>query len=335
VSDLEPIGPSEAVDLYMDHRKPEVSEKTLSNHGYRLNSFTEWCQERGITNLNDLTGRDLHRFRNWRREQGINKVTLRGQLATLRVFLEFCANIDAVEKGMRERVLLPELDPEESSRDEKLNGERATAVLDHLDQFEYASRNHVIMGILWHTGIRLGALRALDVEDFDADAGCLDLRHRPDQGTPLKNGQAAERSMAVGPTYSTVIEDYIEFNREDVTDAHNRRPLISSTQGRLSSTAVRNTIYRVTRPCMVRECPHDCNPDTCEAMEPDHASECPSSRSPHGIRRGAITKHLRDGTPEEIVSDRMNVSGDVLDQHYDQRTDREKMELRREFIDEA
>lgn len=70
-------------------------------------------------------------------------------------------------------------------------------------------------------------------------------------------------------------------------------------------------------------------------MVHDQASQCPSSRSPHGIRRGSITKHLRDGTPEEIVSDRMNVSGDVLDQHYDRRTEREKIQLRRQFIDDA
>lgn len=94
-------------------------------------------------------------------------------------------------------------------------------------------------------------------------------------------------------------------------------------------------LYQWTRPCMIGECPHEKDPETCEYMDRDNASGCPSSRSPHGVRRGSITSHLRDGTPEEIVSDRMNVSGDVLDQHYDQRTEREKMEVRREFIKDA
>lgn len=209
-------------------------------------------------------------------------------------------------------------------------------ILEHLDQYNYASREHVVTAILWHTGIRLGSLRAFDLGDFDPEAQCIDLRHRPDTGTPLKNGIGAERSIAVGDHYCQVIEDYIDVHREDVFDDHGRRPLITSREGRLSATIIRRTIYQVTRPCQYRSCPHDREPDECEAMVyHNRASTCPSSRSPHGIRRGSITKHLRDGTPEEIVSDRMNVSSDVLDQHYDRRTEREKMELRRQFIKET
>ncbi|MCU4975957.1 site-specific integrase [Halobacteria archaeon AArc-m2/3/4] len=336
MSDLEPLAPAEAVNHYLNHREPELSEKSVENHRYRLNSFVEWCQKHGLDNLNDLTGRDLHQFRTWRRREGISAVTLRGQLATVRVFLEFCADIDAVEPGMRERVRLPEVDPEEEARDVKLEEEHANDILNHLHRFEYASREHVIMAILWHTGIRLGSLRAFDLEDFDPDEQCLDLNHRPESETPLKNGKSAERSIAVGESYCSVIQDYIDVNRYDVTDGHGRNPLITSRQGRLSGTAIRLAVYQTTRPCEYGPCPHDRDPAECEAVqETAHASRCPSGRSPHGVRRGSITRHLRDGTPEEIVSDRMNVSGDILDQHYDRRTEREKMELRRQFIKDS
>jgi hypothetical protein len=70
-------------------------------------------------------------------------------------------------------------------------------------------------------------------------------------------------------------------------------------------------------------------------MKRTTASGCPSSRSPHDVRRGSITKHLREGTPREVVVDRMNVSREVLDLHYDERTKREKMRIRREFIEDA
>lgn len=330
--DLQPLAPDEAVDLYIDHRRDDLSEKSLQNHRYRLDTFVEFCEERGITNLNDLTARELHRYRVWRREQDISTITLKSNLATLRVFLQFCAQIDGVESGLREKVVLPEIDAADEARDEKLEGERARQILDYLDQFHYASRNHVVLGILWHTGIRLGTLRALDVGDFDAEARCLDVRHRPEEGTPLKNQGAAERSIAVGEYWVSVISDYIEHTRDDVSDAHGRHPLVTSTHGRLSEGAIREAIYRITQPCVLGDCPHDRDPADCEARVYGHGADCPSSRSPHGIRRGAITEHLRSETPEAVVSDRMNVTGDVLEKHYDRRTEREKMELRRDHL---
>jgi len=339
--DLEPIPPATAVNLYLDHREPELSEKSLTNQRYRLDSFIEWCQEEGIESMDELTGRDLHEFRVWRQQGNgdrygsVSKVTLRGILVTLRTFLEFCAGIDAVESGMRERVLIPDLDAEEESKDEKLDVEDAHQILEHLNRYQYASREYVVFAIFWHTGIRLGSLRALDVDDFSHDKQYLQLRHRPESETPLKNGQAAERSIAVGEFYAQVIQEYIDTNRPGSTDDYGREPLIASQYGRLSETPIRQLVYMWTRPCMVGDCPHGEDPNTCEYMKRVTARECPSSKSPHSIRRGSITNHLREGTPEEVVSDRMNVTKDVLDQHYDQRTELEKMEVRREFVEDV
>ncbi len=109
--------------------------------------------------------------------------------------------------------------------------------------------------------------------------------------------------------------------------------LITSSRGRLSEGSIREGIYRLTKPCEIGECPHDKDPKTCEYRDHSQRSGCPSSRSSHGIRRGSITHHLRTGSPQEVVSERANVSGDILDQHYDERTDREKMEIRREFLE--
>jgi integrase len=282
-----------------------------------------------------LTGRDIHEFRLWRRDDGgLNAVSLRTQLQTLRVFIRFCETIDAVEDGLSELVRLPNVDREDEQSHDILPSDRANRLLDYLRQFEYASRNHVVLELLWHTGIRVGAARALDVTDYDREDGHIAIRHRPDTETALKNGTRGERLVALAPHVCEAVGDYVEHNRHDVTDDHGRRPLLTSRNGRLAVSSIRGVLYRVTRPCYrTGDCPHDRDTDACEGTEHGQFSRCPSSVSPHAVRRGSITYHLTSDVPEKVVSDRMNVSQDVLEKHYDERTEQQKVEQRRGYLD--
>lgn len=56
--------------------------------------------------------------------------------------------------------------------------------------------------------------------------------------------------------------------------------------------------------------------------------------SPHPIRRGAITAHLNADVPKDVVSDRMDVSVDTLDKHYDGRMKAERRKQRRQHLNE-
>lgn len=323
--------PAEAVEWYLKHREPELSTSSRENQRYRLNRFIEWAEEIGLEDMADLRPRLLARYRLHRSEQ-VKPVTLAGELQTLRVFLEFCASIEAAPDGLREHVQIPKLDQADETRDELLESDRADDILDRLERFAYASREHVILSLLWHTGVRLGTLRAIDVDDVDLERESIRIRHRPDSGTPLKNGKAAQRLIAIGRQHVNMLDDYLAHNRPDTTDEYGREPLIATHSGRAYPGTIRNWVYSATQPCEFGECPHDIDPADCEYRNYGQGAGCPSSRSPHGIRRGAITHHLRTGVPLEVVSDRMNASDDVLETHYDKRTERERMERRREFI---
>ena len=71
----------------------------------------------------------------------------------------------------------------------------------------------------------------------------------------------------------------------------------------------------------------------CGAVDSRKASLCPSSVSPHAIRKGSITYHRNKGWPVEAVSDRADVRQEFLDKHYDKASISEKQERQTEFLD--
>lgn len=70
---------------------------------------------------------------------------------------------------------------------------------------------------------------------------------------------------------------------------------------------LRGDCYGYTSPCVsTGEYPHDRDPDDCDAMACTVAFDCPSSVSPHALRRGGITPHPNSDVTKEAVSDRAN-----------------------------
>jgi len=334
---LEPISAAEAKEMYLEQRKREVSDSTIQAHHYRLKHFVKWCEDvADIENLNSIGGRDLQRFKTWRRDDGdLNNVTMVTQLSTLRVFINWCEDIDAVASGTHDKILMPSLSKNEDRRTAMLDTESAEELLGYLRQVEFATRTHVLIELLWHTGLRIGAAHSLDVEDYDRDEQHVQLRHRPDTETRLKNKGDGERYVALSAAVCDAIDAYLKYGRQDTTDKHGRAPLLSSRYGRPAKSSLRDSIYRVTRPCQYTgDCPHNREIESCKAMERNKTSKCPSSVSPHAIRRGSITQHLSKDVPEKVASDRMNVGLDVLEKHYDRRSEREKADQRRDYLED-
>lgn len=342
---LESLHPSEALHLYQEGRD-DVTEGTMEGQKYRLRAFVSWCDEEGITDLNDLSGRDLYRYRVWRREGGysgeeLKTVTLRGDLATLRAFLQFCAEIDAVPSDLYEDVPLPMVGSADDVSDSTLEVDRALEIIDYLSTYEYASRRHIVMVLLWHTGCRVGGLRALDIGDLDlegsrprADGPAIHFVHRSSKGTPLKNAEKGERWNSIAPRVAEAVQAYIDGPRVEETDEHGRRPLVTTESGRIARSTIRAELYRITRPCWRgAKCPHDRDPEECEATRYTKMSTCPSARSPHDVRSGRVTAFRQQDIDRALVSERLNASEKILDKHYDRRSERGKAEQRRRFFD--
>lgn len=328
------LSPAEAVEMFLDAKQGRAADNTIQTYHYRLKQFVQWCEQEDIGNVSELNGWTIEQFEIARRTD-LAPVSLKGQMASVKQFVIYLARIEAVDEGLPDKVEIPTVDRSEESSDEKLAVEDAEALIEFFRDgvANYGTVKHVVLEILWHVGCRQSGLRALDIGDFDAERQSLSFRHRPDKGTPLKNGLNSERMVAIPEAVADVVQFYVKRERKDKHDAHGRKPLITTNQGRPVEGTIRGWTYMATQPCLHMPCPHNKDRGTCDWTIRDTASNCPSSRSPHPIRTGSITWHLHRGVPPRVVSERADVSQRVLEQHYDKATQLEKMEeRRREYI---
>lgn len=337
---LESIPPEDAVEWYLTDREDELSMESRRSIRSGLDVFLERTTEAGIEDMNAIGGRELQRYKTWRKKtHGITSVSLNGTLAVLRRFLVFAVRIDAVGENAPEKVPMPNVPEELEVSYEKPSDELVERVQEYYERYEYASRSHVEFKVLIETGIRLGALRAIDLEDYRADDNVIELHHRPESwdvhGTPLKNKSDGARVINVPPTLCDTISAYINDRRDDVVDKFDHRPLFTTSNGRVTRSQIRRDLYKITRPCVTtNSCPHNKTIDDCEAANNRMAYKCESSLSSHPLRRWSIEHQLDQSVPKDILSDRVDVLAPVLTKHYDMRSEERKAKHRREIFEE-
>jgi site-specific recombinase XerD len=187
--ELEPLDPEMGTELFLEHKATDCTDSTVQNHRYRMKHFLEWCEEEGIDNLNDLSGRNLQRYRLWIADNNeINAVTMKNMTSGFRVFLKWAGSVEAVPENLYSKLMIPNVRRSQQSSEDILDAERAEELLEHLSRYEYASMHHVLIALLWEAGMRMGAAHAIDLTDVGFEDECIELVHRPNQDTTLKNG---------------------------------------------------------------------------------------------------------------------------------------------------
>ena len=84
-------------------------------------------------------------------------------MSALRNFTTWCESRDLVE-GVVANITMPTV--EDGTRDEILDRGRGNDLLDNLGVFDYASFKHTTFTPLWTTGVRVGTVRAFDLDDY-------------------------------------------------------------------------------------------------------------------------------------------------------------------------
>lgn len=104
------------------------------------------------------------------------------------------------------------------------------------------------------------------MDDYDSQEMSLDVRHRPETETPIKNKFNGERFIALSAETCSMLDAWIADRRPDSADDYGRDPLVSTAKGRAHLTPIQSYVYSMTRPCeFTGECPHDREISDCQA----------------------------------------------------------------------
>lgn len=337
--------PVSVVEFFLSVHVDDWSDWTYKDYSYDLTRFLEYCEYAEIDDLSELSSRDLIGFKEWRKKDGnIGLATLHGQLANIRVLIRWCGQVEIVDPGLADKIEMPDLDPSDIVSYTRISSERANQIKDHFSQREYVPRKYAEFALMWGVLVRLGGARSVDLDDYNREEGYIELSHRPEEDTPLKNGESevegegGEREINLPDWVCEALNTYIDGTgdphhpkRIETEDEYGRQPLFTTKFGRVSESTLRRDLYRITQPCQHgQECPHDMTADECEARNNNNLlSQCPSSVSPHPVRRGGICHQIKQGVPKDTICERADVSRKVLKKHYDLRTKEEARQQRR------
>ena len=228
---LQPITPAEGVEQFLEWKSTDIVSQTVGEYERKLGYLKQFCEMKGIENLNEFDGRTLNEYRRWRRTESADQSdplapkTMRDELYLLQDLLSFLEDIEAVQDGLSGKVDIPKLDADEGVRNINLDSERVETILEYLNKYHYASRVHVTWLFFAQVGRRPGGLYALDIEDIhlDCENPYIEFSHRPPE-TTLKNKSKSEAEIAIFEPLVSVLEDYIRYFTSEVMSRIN--PLI-------------------------------------------------------------------------------------------------------------
>jgi integrase len=168
-----------------------------------------------------------------------------------------------------------------------------------------------LIGLLRHTGLRIGEATTLTLADLDADGGSLTVRHSK---TP-----AGRRTIPIIPALQPLLDEWLGYLETSGLRLPST-PVLTSRHG----TAMRHAFaWRLVKRAAYRAGIRP-NPCTCSPPEPRwHTPRCPrningynlSTVTPHTLRRTFGSDLINRGLRLEVVSKLLGHSTTTITEH--------------------
>jgi len=309
----------EAQDQFITRNEPSWNGETARTYRKYLNTFCKYTTQENIRHLSDLNRWNVGQYTNYLLKTDYARATIQSKQKQARRWIKWLESQGLVEVGLHLAINPITLDDEEQTSSDILPPNQLEQYLSfYRNSAKWrGTRRHALIEVIGHTGARRSGIRALDITDWNSEDRTLKLLNREKQGTRIKNGDIHERKVVISQAPAEALQMYIDRERYQKHDNQGREPILTSQQGRPTKSTMTNWLYQATLPCVMKECPHGKERRNCKWTEQTDSSKCPSSESPHPVRRGSITWQLNIGRDPRDVAARAGTTVEVLKRYYD------------------
>ncbi len=282
---------ADPIDLVHAFARHLGAERGLSEHTQRaylgdLRNLMSYERDRGITDLSEVTLSDLRSWLATQSRNGAARSTLARRAASTRAFLRWATRTGAIDADPSLRLVAPK---GVKSLPAVLKQDEVSAVLDVAavaadDQDAMHLRDRAMLELLYATGIRVGELVSMDIDDIDFGSSLVRVMGKG----------AKERTVPFGRPAAAALQGWLQLGRGHVVTAGSGPALFLGRRGgRVDPRQVRAVVHRLLQ----------------------HVPDAPDV-GPHGLRHSAATHLLEGGADLRAVQEMLGHASLATTQIY-------------------
>jgi len=290
----EPVLPEAMARALADYERHLVSERDLSPHTVRayLNDVAGMLEHATALGHDDLGSIDLRTLRSWLAKQqtlGKSRSTMARRATAVRVFTGWALRTGRAETDPGAQLANPRA---HKALPGVLDQAQARELLDAAsaqlaEGGALAARDLAILELLYATGVRVGELCSLDVDDLDRSRRVVRVFGKGRKERTVPYGVPAERALA------RWLDTGVDGRAGVIAPGAGAALFVGARGGRIDQRAVRELVHR-----RLREVPGA--PDL----------------GPHGLRHSAATHLLEGGADLRTVQELLGHASLATTQTY-------------------
>jgi integrase/recombinase XerC len=276
------------VKAFARHLGAERGQSLHTQRAYvgDLHNLMTFACDRGITEPSELKLSDLRSWLAHQAEQGAARSTLARRAASARAFLRWATRTGVIDADPSLRLVAPQRVktlPGVLKQDE-INAVLDVAAVAADDQDAIHLRDHAMLELLYASGIRVGELVGLDIDDLDFGSNLVRVMGKG----------AKERTVPFGGPAANALQGWLRLGRAHVVVADSGPALFLGRRGgRVDPRQVRSAVHQLLQ----------------------HVPEAPDV-GPHGLRHSAATHLLEGGADLRAVQEMLGHASLATTQIY-------------------